>query len=154
MLDSGCVIHRQIMPFAISVARLENTKIAKSRSLAFVMLMKIATIKVGICCDWWQWSSEWCWWHRNNDDWISMLVTKLAKTVSNILKLSPTYVTKIDMTLRFDCGLIRLSVYSKLTKSYENIESEYWLEGMNFRCMKRPEMDVNTGNGRITGLRI
>ena len=58
------------------------------------------------------------------------------------------------MTLRFDCGLIRLSVYSKLTKSYENIESEYWLEGMNFRCMKRPEMDVNTGNGRITGLRI
>jgi len=52
MLDSGCVIHRQIMPFAISVARLENTKIAKSKSLAFVMLMKIATIKVGICCDW------------------------------------------------------------------------------------------------------
>ena len=49
---------------------------------------------------------------------------------------------------------IFFSVYSKLTKSYEKIESEYWLEGMNFRCMKRPEMDVNTGNGRITGLRI
>ena len=53
ILDSGCVIHRQIMPFAIWVARQENTKIAKSRSLAFVMLMTIATIKVGcdIGCD-------------------------------------------------------------------------------------------------------
>jgi len=51
-LDNGFVIHKLIMPFAISVAHQENTKIAKSRSLAFVMLMIIATIKVGIGCDW------------------------------------------------------------------------------------------------------
>lgn len=51
ILDNGCVIHKLIMPFAISVAHQENTKIDKSRLLAFVMLMIIATIKVLTGCD-------------------------------------------------------------------------------------------------------
>ena len=70
------------------------------------------------------------------------------KVVTNIF--GPQHPSRKSIRLRSNY----FSVYSKLTKSYEKIESEYWLEGMNFRCMKRPEMDVNTGNGRITGLRI
>ena len=42
-------------------------------------------------------------------------------------------------------------VYNKLSKKFSRIESKYWLEGLNFKCLKKPEMDVNTGNGEILG---
>ena len=42
-------------------------------------------------------------------------------------------------------------VYNKSTKKYEPIDHPDWLYKLNFKCLKRPEMDVSVGRARIIG---
>ena len=46
-------------------------------------------------------------------------------------------------------GRCDYQLYSKISKSFDFIQSEYWLEMLNFKCQARPEMEPNVGNGVI-----
>ena len=51
-------------------------------------------------------------------------------------------------------GRCDYQLYSKVTRQFDFIQSEYWLEMLNFKCQGRPEMEHNVGNGEIGRLRV
>ena len=47
-----------------------------------------------------------------------MVVTEMAKTVTNILKLSPTSVTNIDVAKTYQCTHIHLYIRTQMIQQY------------------------------------
>ena len=45
-------------------------------------------------------------------------------------------------------------LYQKHTENFEFIISPFWLEMLNFKCLPRPEMDINIGNGQVGRLKL
>lgn len=46
-------------------------------------------------------------------------------------------------------GRCDYQLYSKISKTFDFIQSKYWLHMLNFKCESRPEMEEITGNGEI-----